>query len=82
MTLTPRPGILEVAPYVGGEAAISGQVLDILAEQRLAQRLAGLLTPGQEVAEALLVLGFGYRILSSQSVSKNAIKIILSKLCG
>ena len=24
MTLTPRPGILEVAPYVGGEASISG----------------------------------------------------------
>ena len=25
MTLTPRPGILEVAPYVGGEAAIPGK---------------------------------------------------------
>ena len=25
MTLTPRPGILEVAPYVGGEAAIPGR---------------------------------------------------------
>ena len=25
MTLTPRPGILEVTPYVGGEASISGR---------------------------------------------------------
>ena len=25
MTLTPRPGIMEIAPYVGGEAAIPGK---------------------------------------------------------
>ena len=25
MTLTPRPGIMEIAPYIGGEASIPGK---------------------------------------------------------